>query len=143
MKKFVKFSCLLFVFISCSLLFIGCSKSTMSVEFLRFDIQQQQNSNDYCLDFTIKFDNKTDKDEIILQSDFYIEVNNEQKEDVTFLYEIEETYILGHYTAKSNEEDKIRVRVVSTIKDREYNSIKIKYKDTTIIEDNIYIYNTK
>lgn len=115
----------------------------MSVEFVRFDIQQQQNSNDYCLDFTIKFDNKTDKDEIVLQTDFYIEVNNEQKEDVVFLYEIEETYILGHYTAKSNEEDKIRVRVVSTIKDREYNSIKVKYKDTTLIEDNIYIYNTK
>ena len=142
MKKFVKFSCLLFMIISCGLLF-GCSKNTVSVEFVRFDRIQKQNSNDFCLDFTIKIDNKTEKDEIIFQSDFYVEVNNEQKTDIVFLYENEETTILGHYTAKSNEENKIRVRVISTIKDRDYNKIFLKYKDQTLIEDNIYMYEAK
>ena len=68
------------MFICCSLFFIGCSQNEFSAEFVRFNIQQRENSNDYCLDFIIKFDNKTSQDIIISQSDFYIEINNKQNE---------------------------------------------------------------
>ena len=143
MKKFFKFSCLYLMFISCSLFFIGCSQNEFSAEFVRFNIQQRENSNDYCLDFIIKFDNKTSQDIIISQSDFYIEINNKQNENIVFLYEYEEAYILGHYTVRSNEENKIRIRIVDSININERNKIIVKYKEQELVNDNVYFSTTK
>lgn len=142
MKKFIKVSCMLFALISCSFLFIGCS-NTMSVEFVNIDRIQNQSDDNFCLDFMIKFDNKTNEDKNVLKSDFYIEINNIYYGDIAMLEEYEEVYHLGHYTAKSHEKSNIRIRVVSKIKTGDHNSILIKYKDKIIIEDSVYISKTK
>lgn len=143
MKNFFKFGCLCLMFISCSLFFTGCLQNEFTTNFIRFDIQEREKSNDYCLDFVIEFDNKSSKDKTISKSDFYIEINNKQNEDVVFLYEYEDVFILGHYTAKNNEKNKIRVRVVDNINMGERNKILVKYKEQELVNDNVYFSTTK
>ncbi|MGN0748181.1 MAG: hypothetical protein ACI4L1_00650 [Christensenellales bacterium] len=142
MKKFLKFSCLCLMFISCSLFSIGCSHNEITAEFVRFNIKQKENSNDYCLDFTIKFDNNTKQNASIESNDFYIEINNEENNTISFLYEYEEFFYTSHITINANETLTLRVRIISTIKNKEYNSILFKYKNEILIEDNIYINST-
>lgn len=143
MKKFLKISCLCLLLIECSLFFVGCSQNKFSVEYIRFDIQKRENNEDYCLDFIIEFDNETNQDKIILKSDFYIEINNKQNGNISFLYEYEDVFILGHYTAKNNEKNKIRVRVVDNINMGERNKILVKYKEQELVNDNVYFSTTK
>lgn len=143
MKKIIKISCLYLLLISYSLFFVGCSKNNFLVEYIRFDIQKRENSEDYCLDFVIEFNNETNQDKIILKSDFYIEINNKQNGNISFLYEYEDVFILGHYTAKNNEKNKIRVRAVDNINMGERNKILIKYKEQELVNDDVYFSTTK
>ena len=135
MKKFIKISrCFLVLIISCFSL-IGCKKD-MTVEFVRFSIKKRQ--IDYCLDFTLKISNGTNQTQVIDDKTFYIEINNEEKTDKTFLYEYEETFY-GPIVLQINESITLRLRVITNIKNRDYNKIILKYKNNLIINDNIYI----
>lgn len=140
MKRIFKISCFCLMFICCGLFFMGCSPKGLSAEFIRFNIKQR--NDDYCLDFTIKFNNKTKENTIIKEDDFYVEINNEEKNTISFLYEYDETFYTSNITINNNEILTLRVRVISTIKNKDYNSILLKYKNEILVEDNVYISNT-
>lgn len=123
-------------------MFSGCIQREMTVEFVRFSIKERTNAGDYCLDFTIEFDNKLDCDETILFSDFYIEINGVQNTDVSGLYENEEVFI-SYPTIKSNETTRIRIRVVDNINLNERNKIIVKYKEKELINDNVFFSKTE
>lgn len=137
MKKF-KFI-ILSIFCFTSFILAGCNHSSITTNFIRFDIGQRQ--ADYYLDFTIKFENKTNKSLSIEGNDFYVEINHEEKHDIGLLYDNEEIYYGNSITLNKNETLSLRVRAISPIKERDYNSILIKYKNKVLVEDNIYIYN--
>ncbi len=140
MKRFIRFNYFCLFFIGCSLLFFGCAKNELTAEFVRFSIEQRQ--NDYYLDFTIKFENNTNDIQQITENDFFIEINTEEKNDLSFLYENEEVFY-PNPTININENLTIRIRVITEIKNKDHNTILLKYKDKTIINDNIYISNNK
>jgi len=139
MKKFTY--CFLIIAICfASLGFLGCNNNQVIANFVRFNIGQRQ--NDYYLDFTIEFKNNTNNLELINENDFYIEINTEEKKDIAYLYENEEVY----YPAPSinkNETMTIRIRVITEINNKAYNTITFKYKDKTLVDDNVYISNNK
>lgn len=137
MKKFftllVLISC--FVMIGC-----GCSKKEMSVSFVRFTPVYRQ--TDYCCDFTLEFKNNSNSDQLLREKDFYICINNEIKDTVTFLHETNESFYLMPII-KIGETIKIRVRAISELNNKQRNLMLVKYKDKILVDDNVYINNTR
>ena len=138
MKKVVLSLCSVFCILCCNILFFGCNQNELKSNFIRFSIGQTSNS--YFLDFTIKIENNTSNDLMIENKDFYIEINNEIKNDISFLYESEEIFYT-YPIIKSGENLTFRVRTISAINDKQYNTIILKYKDNTLVNDNVYISN--
>ena len=130
---------LIFIFIISVFSFSACNltpKNEITAEFVRFSIGERQ--TDYYLDFTIKFKNQTSKELLLNQSDFFIEINNEQKTIITFLYEYEEVFISSaNLILESYEEKNLRLRVTSNINMNNKNQILVKYKDKELINDNV------
>lgn len=136
MKRFFKVSCVCFLLILSSIFLSACNKQ-VTVDFVRFYIGQRQ--TDYYLDFTLKINNPTGNIVIIDNSDFYVKVNDEEFYSVAFLYENEETFYAA-VNVESNGHLTLRARVVTAnLKNKDRNYIAIKYKDSLIVEDNIYV----
>ncbi len=138
MKKIVLSLYSVFCILCCSLIFFGCNQNEITSNFIKFSIKEVSNS--YLLDFTIEINNNTSNDLTILTQDFYIEINNEVKKDISFLYESDEIFYT-YPTIKSNEKLIFRVRTKSDIKDKQYNTIILKYKKNILVNDDIYISN--
>lgn len=130
---------LIFIFIISVFSFSACNltpKNEIMAEFVRFSIGERQ--TDYYLDFTIKFKNQTSQELLLNQTDFFIEINNEQKTIITFLYEYEEVFISSaNLILESYEEKNLRLRVTSNINMNNKNQILVKYKDKELINDNV------
>lgn len=139
MKKVILSLCSVFCVLCCSILFFGCNQNDeITSNFIRFSIKEVSNS--YLLDFTIEINNNTSNDLTILTEDFYIEINNEVNNDISFLYENDEIFY-AYPTIKSKEKLIFRVRTISDINNKQYNTIILKYKDNKLVNDNVYISN--
>ena len=114
----------------------GCKPNDVKASFVRFSLGER--TNDYYLDFTIRFTNNTNHTVYIEESDFYIEINNEEKNVGSFLYEYNETYYLLPSIDK-NETITLRVRVISQLNSKEWNSILVKYNNSVLVDDSIYL----
>lgn len=130
---------LIFIFIISVFSFSACNltpKNEITAKFVRFSIGDRQ--TDYYLDFTIKFKNQTHQELVLHRSDFFIEINNEQKTIITFLYEYEEVFISSaNLILESYEEKNLRVRVTSNINMNNKNQILVKYKNKELVNDNV------
>ena len=134
MKKFLKILIIPFCILTFCL--AGCNQENISVNYVRTTITQRQKSKDYCLDFTIKFENNTSDEQIIKKEDFYIKLNQKEITEISFLYELEETFYIQP-TINKNETKDIRLRIITKEKT---NQILIKYNDKLLIEDEFNIY---
>ncbi len=134
MKKFIK----IIIIPICILTFllVGCNTENISAKFERLSISERKNAQDFCLDFTIQFCNRTNQEQIIQKNDFEIKLNNQDITEFSFLFEYEETFYLQP-TIEANETQNIRLRVIT---EKKSNQISIKFKNLTLIEDEINIY---
>ena len=138
MKSLMKKTAIVFVVtLICfsSVLLIGCEKGEFTASFVRFSIGER--TNDYYLDFTIRFENSTTQAKLIESGDFYVEINGEEKAVGSFLYEYQDTFY-AHPIVEAGETLTLRVRVISQVNMGERNPIVLKYKDTTLVDDNVY-----
>lgn len=140
MKKILRSVCICLATLACCLCFVGCGNDKVEANFVRFSIGQRQ--SDYYLDFTIKFYNKTNHDETLLASDFYVEINDEKNESISFWYDGVETYY-AYPTIKSNESLTLRLRVTANVKNKDYNKIVVKFHDKVLVDDNVFISNNQ
>lgn len=135
-NKFLNFT-ISFLFLLLTLfLLTSCKENNLNAEFIRFSIGARE--SDYYLDFTVKINNQTGDTIYIETKDVYISINNNLIEDVSFLSETEETF-LTYPTINNNDSLTLRFRICTNINNKDYNSIIVKYKNITLVNDNIFI----
>lgn len=130
--------CILIAIFTCflCLMFSGCETESVKVSFVRFSWGERQ--NDYYLDFTVKFENNTNHATVIDESDFYIEINAQQENVGSILYEYQDVFYLQPIV-EAKETLILRVRVISQLKKREWNTILVKYNNSVLVDDSIFI----
>lgn len=134
MKKAV-YIFLAIVICCCSISLVACAYSKLKASFVRFDIGERQ--DDFYLDFTVKFENKTNSTVTIDANDFDIEINGKKKIVGSFLYEFQDTFI-AYPSIEKNETLILRVRVIAEVNRGEHNTILVKYNNSVLVDDNVY-----
>lgn len=122
------------IFYSC------CYPKEIDINFVSFNIGYRETSKDYYLDFTLEFDNPTEADIVLINSDFYGLVNEEEILNISFYYAYESNYY-AKPTVKANSKLTIRVRLIANVNDKEENYIALYYQEDLIIDDTITISN--
>ncbi|MCM1289633.1 MAG: hypothetical protein NC132_03900 [Corallococcus sp.] len=138
MKKRFAICCITIVLILYGVLCVGCfDEGKFEASFVRFGIGKRQ--TDYYLDFTVKLDNKTNSTETVTSSDFCVEVNGNKIDSLTFLYESSDTFYPVFVSVESGSTLTLRVRAIAVVNNKQQNKILLKYKDKTLVEDNVYV----
>lgn len=144
MNKRFKIVSVISILILCCVLCVGCidgeENEKVEVDFVRFNMGKRQ--TDYYLDFTVELSNNTKYSSSFETDDFYIEVNGNKIDNVTLMYEYEEIVYAAYVSVDSGDTLKIRVRAISAINNQQRNSIILKYKDKTLVDDQVYIRDT-